>query len=432
MIRRLRLVNLLILSLMLAAPVMAQGPVNPQHSDPTWSTSYWNNTTLSGTPVLSRQEANINYDWGTGSPDGSVTADNFSARWTRYIDVTPGTYRFTVTSDDGIRLWVDNALILDKWYEHPAQTFTVDKYLGAGHHLIKVEYYEKGGLAVAKLTWNLAGQPGGGNWHAEYFNNMTLGGPAALTRNDSDINFNWGTGSPAAGTINADHFSARWTRTINLPAEMYHFSLTIDDGARLWVNGHLLVDAWYEQPATTYTGDIYLPGGDVTIELQYYENGGHAVAKLSWNYQGSEPDDPNAIIVDDLDANFVKGGAWSGWRTVPEGYNGNLTWTFNNNTTNYNYNWGRWYPDLQARNYEVFVYIPDRYTTTAKARYWIMHANGYTLRIVNQSTHGGQWVSLGTYRFRGDGSDYVSLADVTFEPYRSRLIAYDAVKWEPR
>jgi hypothetical protein len=51
---------------------------------------------------------------------------------------------------------------------------------------------------------------------------------------------------------------------------------------------------------------------------------------------------------------------------------------------------------------------------------------------VDQSANGGRWVSLGTYRFRGNRSDYVSLADVTFEPYLSRLIAFDAVKWVSR
>jgi len=51
---------------------------------------------------------------------------------------------------------------------------------------------------------------------------------------------------------------------------------------------------------------------------------------------------------------------------------------------------------------------------------------------VNQSTNGDRWVSLGTYWFRGSRDDYVSLADVTYEPYVSRLVAFDAVKWEPR
>ena len=431
MFKRISLISLLLLMLVMVAPAVAQGP-GPQHSDPMWQASYWNNITLSGTPALQRAEANITHQWWTDSPaPGIIGADNFSARWTRYIDVTPGTYRFTVTADDGMRIWVDGDLILDEWYEHPPATFAVDKYLGAGHHLIKVEYFEQAGAAVAKVQWQLASSPPTvTHWRGEYFDNITLGGIPVLVRDDANISFNWGTGSPAPGVVGADRFSVRWTRTLALPAGSYHFSLTVDDGARLWVNGHLLVDAWVEQAARTYTGDIYLPGGDVTIELQYYENTGHAVARLSWTNGDTPP--ANAVVVDDRDTGFVKGGPASGWRYQSEGYNGNLTWTTNTYNAYATYNWGRWYPDLAARRYEVFVYIPERYTTTATARYWIRHADGYTLRVVDQSTNGSRWVSLGTYRFQGTNEDYVSLADVTFEPTRSRLIAFDAVKWVPR
>jgi hypothetical protein len=138
------------------------------------------------------------------------------------------------------------------------------------------------------------------------------------------------------------------------------------------------------------------------------------------------------VIVDDRDSGMTKGGTPGGWRYVAEGYNGSLTWTRNNDYARYNYNWARWYPHLAARYYEVFVYIPYRYTTTSSARYWVRHAHGYTLRIVNQSTNGDRWVSLGTYRFVGNGTEYVSLSDVTYEPRVSRLVAFDAVKWEPR
>jgi hypothetical protein len=61
---------------------LAQGP-GPERSGYNWQASYWNNTTLSGSPVLVRSEANLNHDWGTGSPDPSVNADRFSARWIR-------------------------------------------------------------------------------------------------------------------------------------------------------------------------------------------------------------------------------------------------------------------------------------------------------------------------------------------------------------
>jgi hypothetical protein len=54
------------------------------------------------------------------------------------------------------------------------------------------------------------------------------------------------------------------------------------------------------------------------------------------------------------------------------------------------------------------------------------------LRVVNQNTNGDRWVSLGTYSFNGGSSEYVSLADVTYETRVSRLIGFDAVKWEPR
>ncbi len=435
MVKRICYAILAILLLYVAIPVAAEGPVNPQHSDPTWEATYWNSSDLSGAVVLQRTEANIDYNWGDGSPlVGTVNADNFSARWTRYIDVTPGTYSFTITSDDGMRLWVDGELILDAWYEHAALTLTAQKYLGPGHHLIKVEYYEKAGLAVVQLSWQLGSTPPtSGNWHAEYFNDITLGGSPILVRNDAAINFDWGAGSPAPGTVSEDRFSVRWTQTLDLAAGMYTFWVTADDGARLWVNGHILVDAWIEQAATTYTGDIYLPGGSVTIEMQYFENYGLAVAKLSWQKDGVTPDpDPTpsgTVIVDDRDAGFVKGGAAAGWRYVSEGFNGTLTWTYNNYNVQPYYNWARWYPTLSAGWYEIYVHIPDRYSTTAQARYWVSHSGGYTLKIVNQSTTGNQWVSLGTYYFDGLGGEYVSLADVTYEPYRTRLIAFDAVKW---
>jgi hypothetical protein len=435
--KRISLLTLLLALMLAATPVTAQAP-GPLHSDPTWQATYWNNTTLSGTPVLLRAEANIDYNWGNGSPaPGTVNTDNFSVRWTRYIDVTPGTYVFTATADDGIRVWVDDALIIDQWYERPATTYTAEKSLSAGHHLITVEYFEKGGFAVARLQWQLKSQtPTITQWRGEYFNDITLGGTPVLVRNDAAINFDWGTGSPAPGVVNADRFSVRWTQTLNFTAATYRFTLTVDDGARLWVNGHLLVDAWIDQAPRTYTGDLYLPTGPATIELQYYENAGGAVAKLSWT-GGTTPPTPTpppsgTVIVDDRDAGFTKGGPAAGWRYESEGYSNTLTWTTNNYNANSNYNWGRWYPQLVARRYEVFVYIPHRFTTSGQARYWINHADGYTLRIVDQSAYSNQWVSLGTYRFLGTGADYVSLADVTFETTRSRLVAWDAVKWEPR
>jgi hypothetical protein len=420
--KRIVLISLIIM-LLSSSAVWAQGPA-PGDSDPTWQASYWNNTGLSGTPVSQGTETSLDHNWGSGGPAG--LADGFSARWTRYLDLS-GTYRFTATSDDGIRVYLDGISIINEWYDHAAKTVSVDRVLSAGHHLVVVEYYENTGDAVARLSW--APVTTITNWRGEYFNNKTLTGTAALVRDDAQINFAWSTASPAPGTIYADGFSTRWTRNLTLAAGNYRFSMTVDDGGRLWVNNHLLIDTWKDQAAHTYTGNIYLPGGSVPVKMEYYENTGAATAKLSWvKVDGTG----GGVIVDNGDAGFVKGGNASSWRRVLEGYGGDLLWTKNNDYVRPNYNWARWYPGLTAGRYEVYVYIPHRYTTTARARYWISHRDGLTLRIVNQSAYSDQWVSLGTYRFQGNSNDYVSLADVTYEPYLSRLIAFDAVKWVSR
>jgi hypothetical protein len=424
MFKRILFLGTLIVMLALSGTALAQqGPISPMHSDPTWQASYWNNMTLSGTPVLQREEADLNFDWGTGSPNPSVPVDAWSARWTRYLYMEQaGTYRFSATSDDGVRVFVDDVKLIDGWWDHGVKTFSADKSLSSGHHLVRVEFYEHTGVAVCRFTWG----PVTSNWRGEYYNNKTLSGSPAFVRDDATIDFNWGTGSPGAG-VNPDLFSVRWTRTLSLAAGTYRFAMTVDDGGRLWVNNHLLIDAWKDQGATTYTGDIYV-SGSVPVKMEFYESYGAAVARLTWS-SGAEP---GVVIVDDKDPGFTKGGSPTGWHVAYEGYNGRLYWTKNNDTTRPNYNWVRWYPTLSARRYEVFVYIPFNYTTTAQARYWISHGDGYTLRVVSQSANGDRWVSLGTYRFLGTSNDYVSLADVTYEPYLSRLIAFDAVKFVPR
>jgi hypothetical protein len=170
----------------------------------------------------------------------------------------------------------------------------------------------------------------------------------------------------------------------------------------------------------------------VPIQLEYYENGGVAAVKLTWTHVEDEPPSWGEVIVDDADPGFMQGGTASAWHTAEGGYDGRLTWTRNNDRPRSNYNWARWYPDLDAGRYQVLVYIPDQYGMTGSARYWVAHRDGFSTRHVDQAANRGRWVSLGTYSFRGQESDYVSLADVTYEPYLSRQVAFDAIKWVPR
>jgi 4-amino-4-deoxy-L-arabinose transferase-like glycosyltransferase len=122
-----------------------------------WKGEYFDNKTLSGSPVRVRDDGVgfINFEWDGGSSDPGcgVGSDNFSVRWTRKIYFNSSTYHFTVTSDDGFRLFVDNRLVLDKWVDQPPTTYTADVPLLARNHTIKMEYYQATGQAVAALFW---------------------------------------------------------------------------------------------------------------------------------------------------------------------------------------------------------------------------------------------------------------------------------------
>ncbi|MDX1416874.1 MAG: SH3 domain-containing protein [Candidatus Promineifilaceae bacterium] len=119
-----------------------------------WVGSYWNNQDLGGPPALVRYDSAIDFDWAGLSPDVVIQVDNFSARWERTVVFANGTYRFKATMDDGMRVWVDGILIIDDWNEGKVRTREADIALKQGAHKLRVEYFEKGGKAIAGFTWD--------------------------------------------------------------------------------------------------------------------------------------------------------------------------------------------------------------------------------------------------------------------------------------
>ena len=237
-----------------------------------------------------RCDSAVSFNWGEGSfiPGGAYPTDNFFARWTRSINFNAGNYRFYVRSDDGIRLWIDNTLVLDKWFPQGATQYSIDRFLTAGNHSIKIEYFESGGGAVAQFWYEQinASCPTITAWRGEYWNNTGLNGSTVLCRNDSSVNFNWGTGNPGGG-INNDTFSARWTRTINLPAGNYRFYVRSDDGIRLWIDNTLVINKWIDQGSTQYSVDRNVSAGNHSFKIEYYENGGGAEARFWYEKIGA-------------------------------------------------------------------------------------------------------------------------------------------------
>ncbi|MFD4976157.1 glycoside hydrolase family 3 C-terminal domain-containing protein, partial [Streptomyces sp. NPDC058424] len=116
---------------------------------------YYNNKNLTGKPVLTRVDPDIDFNWA-GSPGAGVPANNFSVRWTGTL--TPpktGTYTFSLLSEDGSRLYIDGKLVIDNWdaRNHPdAKWGTVDLVAGRNYS-IKVEHFNGTSEGKAHLGW---------------------------------------------------------------------------------------------------------------------------------------------------------------------------------------------------------------------------------------------------------------------------------------
>jgi lysophospholipase L1-like esterase len=284
---------------------------------------------------LTRTDANVNFNWGAGSPSSNIGANSFSVRWTGQIQpLYSETYTFHTNVDDGVRLTVNGQTIIDKLVSindgAPAAAYTGSINLVAGQKYdIKMEYYEDGSNASAQLAWSSASQAqqiipqsqlfngsgtttgggttGGGTTGGGTTGGGTTGGTTGsgnglrgqyydnhdftnlkLTRTDANVDFNWGAGSPSSN-IGANSFSVRWTGQVQpLFSETYTFQTNADDGIRLTINGQTIIDKLVSlsdgSPAAAYTGSINLVAGQkYDIQLEYYEDGSNASAQLLWS-----------------------------------------------------------------------------------------------------------------------------------------------------
>jgi PA14 domain/Ig-like domain from next to BRCA1 gene/SdrD B-like domain len=246
-----------------------------------WSAEYFSNRDLRGAPAIKRTDPAIDFNWGSGSPDLAIPADSFSARWTGSTSFEMAVYRFHVIVDDGARLYVDGNLLIDSWVAGSKRELTRDVGLARGNHSLRLEYFENRVTATVRLYWEKVSSPSFPDWKAEFWNNVNLSGTPVLTRNDSQVNFDWGTDAPAVG-VPADRFSARWTRTLDFAPALYRFSLRANDGVRFSIDGTPWVDEWHASDGTTvYTAEGFLSGVK-PLRLDYYDDSGQARVSLSW------------------------------------------------------------------------------------------------------------------------------------------------------
>ena len=142
-------------------------------------------------------------------------------------------------------------------------------------------------------VWSFQVAKEGGGIKADYYQGMSFQN-LVLTRTDPQIDFNWGNPGGPDPLVGDNQFSARWTGEVEAVfTETYTFYTNSDDGVRLWVDGKRVVNNWTNHSNTENSGKIDLVGGQTySVVMEYYEDGGGAVAQLRW----SSPRTPKDLI----------------------------------------------------------------------------------------------------------------------------------------
>ena len=219
---------------------------------------------------------------------------DFSVRWTISNDVPAGIYRIDINVNDGVRLWVDDVVVIDEWRTGPTRTLSAAVNLVAGVHNIRLEYFsaECPSLIQANALY-LQNFP---NWQGEYFDNTGLGGTPLVVRNDERINFNWGTTSPIPGVMPDNNYSVRWTQVVNFDRGTYLIQVEVAGGVRIWLNGQIFIDSWESAPLRRLEATTSLDRGGHSIRVEYFKETGEGAISGNVVRQEDPGDPPVAVI----------------------------------------------------------------------------------------------------------------------------------------
>jgi nitrous oxidase accessory protein NosD len=103
---------------------------------------------LAGAPIKTDRRDRLDFMSGRAIAEG-VPADRVAVVAEAEIDLPPGRYALRTISDDGVRVWMDDERIIDRWAPHESKVDTVP--VTGGKRRFKVEYYEIGGFAELRL-----------------------------------------------------------------------------------------------------------------------------------------------------------------------------------------------------------------------------------------------------------------------------------------
>jgi beta-glucosidase len=208
----------------------------------------------------------------------------------------------------------DTMALLGNYYGTPTAPTTILQGIRAALPLADVRYARGADLvegrddpAAATLIESRYLRPsaesGEHGLKGEYYRGRDCAGEPVLTRIDAQVGFRWDRGAPTddpvargelpvSGALDVDHFCIRWTGQLLPPASgRYELSVAANDGARLWLDGRLVVDEWTTAPrlrAKSVFVDLEA-GKPHELRLDYFEDERDAEVRLGWRLPGAKP-----------------------------------------------------------------------------------------------------------------------------------------------
>ncbi|WP_346207848.1 PA14 domain-containing protein [Caldifermentibacillus hisashii] len=261
-----------------------------------WLVYYYNNTNLEGHPVnaeviSSNTDGSLKDNNGTNSPIDKINKDNYSARYTTAKRINAGDYIIRTIRDDGIRVYIDGNLVLDRWKSgnktEDAVKLNVQDKDGSNIHWIEVEYYEGSGVSTVEFNLEPYTVPAD-KWLGEIYPQSDFQGTPSIIKSDN-LSFIWNTLSPVDG-VPADNFTARFQRYVDITEDgLYKLNISADDGVRVYVDDKIYIDSWQSSSGFHPYNYAKLSKGEHLIKVEYFEGTGAAsinfnIEKVNYNY----------------------------------------------------------------------------------------------------------------------------------------------------
>lgn len=210
------------------------------------SGAYFNSVDLTA-KVLARTDSQISFDWSSGAPASGVGSD-YSVRWSGRVQARfTEQYRFATLTAGGVRLWIDNELVIDNWTSHALRSDSGYATLAAGkRYSVRMEYQNTGGPATARLYWESARQtkqiiPKG----YLYSSDVDSAAPTNLSNvratyvTDKTITIGWDAASDPSTVVYYDVYIGKtklgttsettWTRAGRSPNTAYNWTVVAVD-----------------------------------------------------------------------------------------------------------------------------------------------------------------------------------------------------------